>query len=284
MNITNEKLYELCKKYGAVARFWRQKFIGLLPEVNKRQLYKEKDFSSIFEFAAKLAGVSEEQVNRVLHLERKFQDKPDLHRALINGEVSLNKLRKIVSIATPENQESLLEQVKILSQKAVETLTRDEKMVRSGRATMVYDQMPILQGLQLPSEPILSNEVKAQLFELQQKGIDINEIILEALERRKMHIENEKRRLADEQDGKESTRHIPVKIERILNLEYGTKCAVPNCLREADQIHHELPFAMVKNHNPFCMKPLCKEHHEIAHGIDLKYQRMKGRPEIAFLK
>ena len=37
-----EKLYQLCKTFGARTLLWRQKFIGLLPEVNRRKLYEKK--------------------------------------------------------------------------------------------------------------------------------------------------------------------------------------------------------------------------------------------------
>lgn len=80
-------------------RIWRQKFLGLLPEVYKRRLYEKKGFGSIFEFAKKLAGVSEEQVRLVLNLEKRFEDKPILKALLVEGTVSVNKLARIVSIA-----------------------------------------------------------------------------------------------------------------------------------------------------------------------------------------
>ena len=57
--ISDQQLYELCQKYGERARTWRQKFAGLLPEVYRRRLYEKKGFGSIFEFAAKLAGMSQ---------------------------------------------------------------------------------------------------------------------------------------------------------------------------------------------------------------------------------
>jgi hypothetical protein len=61
-SVSDEKLYALCKKYGENALYYRRKFIGLLPEVYKRKLYEKKKCGSIFEFAAKLCGVSEEHV------------------------------------------------------------------------------------------------------------------------------------------------------------------------------------------------------------------------------
>src|SRR3989338_4471656 len=125
--ISDQELLELCYKYGTQALLWRRKFIGLLPEVNRRQLYKRKGCSSIFEFAARLAGISREQVERVLGLERKFENMPILKKLLINGEVSVNKLARISSVANPENQEFLADQVRLLPKNALETLVRDEK-------------------------------------------------------------------------------------------------------------------------------------------------------------
>lgn len=41
-HISDKELYALCKKYGENALQWRRKFIGLLPEVNRRRLYEKK--------------------------------------------------------------------------------------------------------------------------------------------------------------------------------------------------------------------------------------------------
>jgi len=124
---SDENLFQLCKRFGKNALHWRQKFIGLLPEVNRRRLYEKKGFSSIFEFSFKLCGLSADQVNLTLNLSRRFEDKLVLKGMLENGEVSINKLARIVSIATVENQEELAEKIRILPKSALETLVRDEK-------------------------------------------------------------------------------------------------------------------------------------------------------------
>jgi len=266
MEISDETLYSMCRRYGENARIWRQKFLGLLPEVFKRKLYAKKGFSSVYEFAFKLAGVSEEQVSRVLNLERKFCDKPDLHRALVNGEISINKLARVASIANADNQSFISEQAKILPKNALEVFIRDYRQSDSSL------QNPISGGQFVPGHkletqinllqdsrsqistllgPKLSDETKRELNELQQKGIDIDELILNAI----------------------TSRHIPVKIKNLLRQEYGTKCSVPNCQRESEHIHHEIPFAIAKNHNPFLLKPLCREHHIIAHSINYSFQK-----------
>ena len=97
--MNDQQLFQLCKKYGAQTLEARRKFAGLLPEVYRRNLYEKKGFGSIYHFAAVLAGMSRKQVQRVLQLERKFEDKPILKEALVSGEVSINKLARVASIA-----------------------------------------------------------------------------------------------------------------------------------------------------------------------------------------
>jgi len=340
--LTDEKLYELCKQYGLRALMWRQKFTGLLPEVFKRKLHQKKGYGSIFEFAARLAGLSEEQVRRVLNLERSFSNKPALKSLLENGEVSVNKLAKIASIATPENQEMLAEQARFLSTRSLETLVRDEKYVRnldafehqngSNQTQIDAESVHVNTHLQGIDENVkfqqssdvsknpdpahahqvtlkdlkileyLSEELKSKLIELQYKGIDIDQLLLEFLNNRELEIAGEKEQIAEEiheksratgeralvvhekrtpanstEMRKNTSRYIPVKIKKLLKKEFGDKCSMPTCHKPAEQIHHTQRFAMSQNHDPRYLAHLCKEHHQIAHSIDIKFHTMRLR-------
>jgi hypothetical protein len=77
-----------------------------------------------------------------------------------------------------------------------------------------------------------------------------------------------------------TSRHIPVKVIQILRREYGKKCSIPNCGRDAKTIHHTSRFAVSRAHDPRFMAPLCHEHHLLAHGADMqfwkKYAGCKG--------
>ena len=126
--MTDKQLYILCKKYGAECLRWRRRFEGLLPEVNRRRLFEKKGFGSIFEFSARLAGLSKEQVKRVLNLDRLFENRPVLRRLLANGEVSASRLSRITAVATSENESYWAEQTRNLSFKALNTLVRDVKI------------------------------------------------------------------------------------------------------------------------------------------------------------
>src|SRR3989338_4716911 len=126
-NYSDGKLLKLCSVYGRRSLKWRYKFIGLLPEVYLRKLYEKKGFSSIFEFAAKMAGVSEKQVRRILNFDERCEKEGlvRMRALLVNGEVSVNKLARVLSIATSENEAELVEKSKILPKGALETLVRD---------------------------------------------------------------------------------------------------------------------------------------------------------------
>lgn len=277
MKLTNEKLYELCKKYGAAAKLWRQKFIGLLPEVNKRRLYEEKGFSSIFEFAAKLCGLSMEQVRLALNLEKRFENKPVLKKMLENGEASINKLTRIVSIATPDNEEELAEKIKLLPISALNTLVRDEKRIalaknKNGLEKPLFENKSLyVQTLQFQ----LADDITEELNELHSKGINVNELLRETLKRRRAEIAKSKEEISENIRSTES-RYIPVKTRELLKQEYGEKCSISICQKPAKTIHHTQRFSLSQNHDPQFLAPLCHDHHVIAHSIDLKYQKARA--------
>lgn len=177
--MTDQELFNLAKHFGQNALLWRRKFIGLLPEIDRRRLWEKKGFSSVFEFSKKLCGLSEKQIRLALNLWRRFEDKPSLKNLLVSGEVSINKLVRIVSIATMENQEKLAEAVKILPNRAVETLVRDEKQNGLDKPLIGVKSLHVQTSKSSKIE--LSEEVTMKLLELQEKVIDVNEVITVAL-------------------------------------------------------------------------------------------------------
>lgn len=288
--LSDGELYQLCCEYGAMALHARRKFLGLLPEVARRRLYEAHGFSSIFVFAAKLAGVSEEQVRLALSLEIKFRDKPALHIKLTNGEISINKLARVASVATSENANFWSDQAERLSHRALDTLVRDERTLESLRVhsnpsqlsqKSMFGQGPTEAEVQLQ----LSPENLKRLLELQNKGIDFNFLIAAALDQRENEIKKEKEAIVREQEEKlvmvgeresgSPSRHVPVRLVRLVKKEFGTKCAIGHCKKLAETIHHTARFALSGNHNPNYLAPLCRDHHQIAHSIDGKYQQKK---------
>lgn len=142
------KILEKCMEFGRNLRFFRNKFLGLLPIINEKRLFEKRGFSSIFKFAYQVGGVSEEQVKAVLSLYFRFRDLSALKSLLVNGTVSANKLIKVASIARKENEEELCSLVLKLPYKAIETLVRDYKFSLSADDANVQDPEASNSGIQ----------------------------------------------------------------------------------------------------------------------------------------
>ena len=298
--MTDKQLYRLCEKYGRRALEAKRRFAGLLPEVLRRKLYEKKGFGSIYEFAGKLAGMTRDHIDTVLRLERRFEDKPVLHQALVSGEISPNKLIRIACIATTQNQQELFETAQKLSKQAIDVFVKDYRREESvkeeaGNGTKNGQQDGLFEAKiaqkTLPVQtfaPVsfdyeivgkLSPEVKIKIKEMMDRGIDINKELLEFFKEREGRIALEKERVAKEatvhMQAKKPSRYIPAKIKKIIKKEYGGKCAKPDCPRPAENLHHTFRFALTKSHNPHNLRPLCGAHHEIEHINDNLYQKYR---------
>ena len=195
---------------------------------------------------------------------------------LVNGEVSMNKLARIAAIATAENEAELAAHVQLLSKSALETLIRDKKYQNALLE-------PLNGGKSVPGhtkEPQLETDVKQQLAELQEKGIDINNLIRDMLQKRTEEIKKAKDEIAKNIQPTNSS-YIPVKIKQIITQEHGTKCSIDGCFKPSINIHHTQRKSISKNHNPNYLAPLCEQHHEIAHTVDLKYHEARQKAQGA---
>ena len=298
--LSDKDLYLICKKWGAAVLEARRKFAGLLPEVYAREMserekgrswLKKRGFFSVYEFAAKLAGMSRDQVDLVLRLERRLEDKPVLREALVSGNVSANKLARVVSIVTNENQQDILGKVEVLSSRALEVFVKDFKNQNGlGEPKIEQSKMHVqtvevnknvktaqntLQVQTLEIDLELDEDVKNELIEMKKKGIDINQVLRGFLRERKEKFEQEKSKVVEKQMherhdraiiGMPANRYIPAEVRRVVINEFGSKCCSPGCEKPAENLHHENGFAIDQSHDPRFLKPLCRGHHELAHA------------------
>ena len=102
----------------------------------------------------------------------------------------------------------------------------------------------------------------------------MNELILETLQKRELEIAQEKEKIST-QLPQTTSRYIPVQIKKIINKEHGTKCSIKTCQKSAEHLHHTQRFALARVHDPRYLAPLCRNHHVIAHSIDLEFQRKR---------
>ncbi len=275
--MTDDELYNKAKFYGRNALYWRQRFIGLLPEVDRRQLFERKGFDSIFEFAYKLAGLSEQQVRTALNLDQRFSGLPTLKALLVEGKVSVSKLVRVASIATVENERKLAEALQILPKRALETWVRDEKSLNINGSAKPLFGAKSLPGHELHArqcELKISEEVTGKLLDLQNKGLDMNELLLEFLNKREEEIAQEKEAICENLQTAKSG-YVPARTKKVVQKENGTKCSIVTCKKPSEELHHTQTFALSRRHDPNYLAPLCKEHHVIAHSINLKVREKR---------
>ena len=196
----------------------------------------------------------------------------------MNGDASVNKLARVASIATSENEEILAEQVKLLSKSALETLVRDEKLACHGENQNGL-QKALFNPKSVPGHRLnfeIDDEIIQELNELNSKNINVNELLRTMLQQRKAEISQSQGRVPAKTKSTTS-RYIPVKIKKILKQEHGNKCSIRTCQKPSGQIHHSQRFALAHTHDPKFMAPLCKEHHQIAHTIDQNYHTARRK-------
>ncbi|MDP4008675.1 MAG: HNH endonuclease signature motif containing protein [Candidatus Peregrinibacteria bacterium] len=130
----------------------------------------------------------------------------------------------------------------------------------------------------------LSEETLENLLELQARGISIDDLFREFLQKCKEDLaENKAKVVANEDakeakrkmDGKAANRRLSVGVKKVLKQEFGDRCSVSSCTKKSVHIHHKVPFAISGSHDPHLLAPLCREHHDIVHSINLKYVEKK---------
>jgi|GEM_PF-261433 len=145
-NFSDSQLYKKCKDYGRQSRIWKRKFAGTLPEVAKRELHKKRGYSSIYEFAGKLAGMTHEATHKILHIAGKLQDKPYLLKMLETGEQGWSKIEKVVWVATPQTEKEWAKRVKTMPRQALEVFVREHREREFKLKNAKIDQQNNLKG------------------------------------------------------------------------------------------------------------------------------------------
>ena len=99
--MTKEEKLELHKHFqfcGQNSLKWRRKCELMLPKIAEEKIWKRKGFHNIYEYAAKLAGMSKYTVDETLRVLDHIKDKPDILK--VAKEKGINRVKPIAVIAT----------------------------------------------------------------------------------------------------------------------------------------------------------------------------------------
>jgi hypothetical protein len=240
-----EEIHSQFVELGSQAREAVRRCQLLLPLVASERVWEKKKFGSIYEYAAKLAGMSRDNVDSALWTLRKVKDMPALQA--VAETKGLGRVRVVATIATPETQEFWAEKARTMSQHTLETYVRETCRAAKTQADGV--------DVNLHLKPDL-----ARRMEVLKKHVDFES----AFERAIAYMEQELERAAPE-PVKGSSRHIPVQVERFVQARTNGLCAYPGCERRATSLHHTQRWGLEKVHDPARLHGLCTPHERLAH-------------------
>lgn len=271
-----EEIHQKFIEYGTHAKEWRNKCILLLPDIEKYEVWKKKGFGSIYEYAAKLAGLTKLQVDEAIRVLRKIEDKPAL--LAIANQKGINAVKPVTTIATKESDQYWANKAATMSKNELETFVREIKKTE--------DQADNSQKETISKEFItmeLSPGIAAKLKQL--KDNDWNDLM-------KTFIALYEKDLAASKPPakKTASRPIPAKIEQYVIKRCRNKCEFPNCNKPYRHLHHTNRFASDKIHDPNQIVALCKAHHNLAHkglikneNLQPQHWKIQQHPDLANL-
>ncbi|KKQ71976.1 MAG: hypothetical protein UT33_C0007G0065 [Candidatus Peregrinibacteria bacterium GW2011_GWC2_39_14] len=261
--ILEKDLHEKFTFYGKNALKWKRKCTILLPEIAKYRIWEKKGFSSIYEYAAKLAGINNASVNVALWAMRKIEDKPELKRVV--EEKGIEIIRPIANIATPETAAFWAEKAMGMSKNTLAAYAKEYKKSELGSpcadSKNYYENQTLFSDLSVEQITMdLSPETAEQLQKLKGQG-NWNELMQKLLQAYQARVEAKKP--IPQENAK---RYVPAKIEKYVLAKTNNTCAFPGCTKEYKYLHHTWRFALTKTHDPDTLIPLCKPHERLAHA------------------
>jgi hypothetical protein len=225
--------------YGKQAKYWLRKCEMLLPEIARLGVWRKKGFGSIYEYAAKLAGMNHEKVNDCLRIMKHISDKLELLK--VAEEKGLGAVSPVAVVATKEDAGFWAEKVSVMS-----------------RHTLVTYVKEVCSGTDLPTSVTVTLKPElARRFEQFRKRADFEELIEKFMD----EVENEPK----PEPVKSESHYIPKEIKVHVATKTNGRCAYPGCDRLATEFHHTKRFALDYTHDPDAIVGLCKEHHQLAH-------------------
>ncbi len=290
MEKNEQLLHEKFVKFGANAKEWMRKCVLLLPEVNRYSIWKKKGFGSIYEYAAKLAGMSRNTVEDALRILEKIEDKPNLR--LVAEQKGLGAVRPVVSLATDENEKFWARKAASMSKNTLETYVREfkrqeeERLVRApldavtettasrarpGTDASGQEEVQAVKTATVEIKMDLDKTTAEMLLKLKGSG-DWNTLMQELL-----RLREEKLAAEEPIPVVNAKRYIPARIKHHVLQKTNGQCAYPGCTKPHKILHHTRRFILEPTHDSKTLVPLCTAHERLAHQGLIEHEQ--GEPE-----
>lgn len=250
----------------------KNKLMSLLLEIYEKEIFKEHNCRTIYEYGFKYAKLSKETIDKALRTLKHLEHKPALKK-IIEKE-GIHKVALVATISTPENESTFAKHVENMSKAALFEFAKeirnqhgDEQKCHAipGKIKVEFDDEMQIIFLQLKKELGLEISNKEALKIILKKFTEIKSAqCVEVKQHAGTNSSKEGIPNSIPGNGTPATRYIEVSKKREILNKFNHKCAYPNCQNPHDVLHHRDRFSLRKSHES--LVPLCKQHHEFAHN------------------
>lgn len=304
MTPQDRQIHQQFAQYGQNAREWMRKCLLLLPEIERREIWKKRGCASIYEYAAKLAGMSRNSVDDALRIMNKVEKFPALREVL--ERKGLNRVRPVLSIVNKETEKFWAEKSGQMSKNTLETYVKNFRLEFRTSTGAEPENIPIMLSLprglvqdlqEAQKHPRFNEALGVFLKEFKRRNERI-EVETPSENEQKVHgkigepglaLESGKGSQSQSQSESKSelnlskistlrilatpkilslkipSRHIPNILRRQVLERTSGQCAYPRCMKPATSLHHTQRWALEKVHDPQRLHGLCTPHERLAH-------------------
>ena len=164
-NSFGSDIQQLHSRALAAARGFQRaesELVDALIAVDREKVFQKLGYPSLFVYATQALGLSESVAYAVMAVARKAREVPALREAIHDGELSVSKAKKIVSVLTTENQGEWLKKAGTLSTRELEKEVARENPKEATRERASYvnaDRLALSLGV---SEALMQKLRRAQ--------------------------------------------------------------------------------------------------------------------------
>ena len=262
--------------------------IESLREVEDDKTFRLFELTSVYAYATKMMGLSEDVACTLISIMRKSRKVPELAAAIRTGAITTSKARKIVSVITESNKETWLELAATQTSREIEKAVVAECPKLATKESIRYktpDRLELVLGISEEWVATLKR-VKDLCSQEEERAVSTEEALLivmkSFIERRDpiAKAERSQKRAAETSLPKTSSvlgriktgrRKIPSKILHEVHLRDGGRCTHQRqdgtrCeARRWVDIHHVKPVSSGGADEPSNLVTLCREHHAQIH-------------------
>jgi hypothetical protein len=260
--------------------------LEIVQKIFDTKAFSELGYRSLHEYCVLALKLTDAQAYAFTAVLKKSREVPELKEAVQKGELSLNAARKIVSVITPETQQTWIEKAKTLRQKELEkeiVKNHPEKKVRSAIKPITENKRELRvlidQDLEAVIERIkdLESQRTKKPVTLEDALVAMAKFFLEKkdpIESARRFEKKSKVQVTLPEGPKKSNalvfsarRKIPESILRQVRLRDGGRCQARQCNEKKWlEVHHIKPWSQGGGHELNNLLTLCSFHHRRFHG------------------